>query len=57
MVAFKPFFNIVSAPRTCHELKEMGVEISAKYFIDPDGPWMGAKPIEVFCNMKTGQNS
>jgi hypothetical protein len=35
----------------------MGVEISAKYFIDPDGPWMGAKPIEVFCNMKTGQNS
>jgi hypothetical protein len=42
------------APRTCHELKEMGVETSGKYFIDPDGPWMGAKPVEVFCNMKTG---
>jgi len=32
----------------------MGVDESGKYFIDPDGPFMGSKPVEVFCDMRTG---
>ena len=47
------------AVRTCFELKSMGVVISGRYFLDPDGSASGHgpkdPPVEVYCDMTTGQ--
>ena len=40
--------------RTCKQLKDFGVKESGYYFIDPDGPGVGAPPVQVFCDIKSG---
>ena len=44
-----------SAPRTCNDLKLLGVTISGDYYINPDGPFSGFPPVKVFCDVKTGR--
>ena len=44
-----------SAPRTCNDLKLLGVTISGDYYINPDGPFSGFPPVKVFCDVKTGK--
>ena len=48
-------FNFVDStwtePRTCQDLKKLGVEKSGLYQIDPDGPGIGDAPITVECEM------
>ncbi len=46
---FVAFFEV---PRTCYDLKLLGVTKSGKYLIDPDGPGIGDAPFEVFCDME-----
>lgn len=41
------------APRTCSELGSYGVNKSGVYFIDPDGPKNGSKPVELFCDFES----
>ena len=55
----KPINNsfFLAAPRTCNDLKLLGVDISGDYFIDPDGPFYGALPVKVFCDVKTGKTN
>ena len=36
-------------------MKLLGVGISGTYYIDPDGPYSGSPPVEVFCDLKTGK--
>ena len=36
--------------RTCDEMHDYGVNKSDYYYIDPDGPLNGNKPIRVYCN-------
>ena len=38
-------------PRTCQDLKSVGVSQSGDYMIDPDGPGIGDEPFAVYCNM------
>ena len=49
------------AARTCFELKSMGVTITGRYFLDPDGSASGLgpkdPPVEVYCDMSTGEDS
>ena len=48
------FMLYLSAPRTCNDLKLLGITISGDYYINPDGPFSGFPPIKVFCDVKTG---
>lgn len=41
--------------RTCHETRAANASlISGMYWIDPDGQGVGDDPIQVYCNMTTG---
>jgi hypothetical protein len=44
-------------PRTCYDLKLLGVTKSGEYLIDPDGPGIGDAPFQVFCDMEVGGQS
>jgi len=44
----------LSPPRTCWELFSQGSTLSGKYFLDPDGKGSGGKPVQLYCDMKTG---
>jgi hypothetical protein len=46
------YYVFVEVPRTCYDLKLLGVTKSGKYLIDPDGPGIGDAPFEVFCDME-----
>ena len=46
---------LFSAPRTCNDLKLLGVTISGDYYINPDGPFSGFPPVKVFCDVKSGR--
>ena len=37
----------VGTARTCHQLMRAGLRESGHYFIDPDGPGVGAPPVQV----------
>jgi hypothetical protein len=44
--------NIESiVPRTCDDLKKLGVTKSGSYLIDPDGPGVGDPPFTAECDM------
>ena len=47
--------SIHAAPRTCNELKSVGVTLSGVYSLDPDGPNTGYRPIEAYCDLRTGK--
>ena len=40
--------------RTCEEMARFGVNRSGFYFVDPDGPLIGQKPIKVYCEFVDG---
>ena len=44
-------FHVFPVPRTCTEMKRLGVKSSGLYEIDPDGSDIGESPISVFCNL------
>jgi hypothetical protein len=48
---FTFLYFIFEVPRTCYDLKILGLTKSGIYLIDPDGPGIEDAPFEVFCNM------
>jgi len=45
----------IYAYRTCNELKALGITITGRYFLDPDGNGIDSEPpIQVHCDMTTG---
>ena len=45
-----------TAPPTCQTLADLGVNHTGTYFVDPDGVFRGDPPIEVLCDMSTGES-
>jgi hypothetical protein len=43
--------NYILVPKTCDDLKKLGVVRSGAYLIDPDGAGIGDAPITVDCDM------
>ena len=39
------------APQTCQDLKNLGLETSGQYMIDPDGPGVGDAPFMAECDL------
>jgi len=47
--------SLLNPPRTCNELWSKGATVSGFYPLDPDGAGVGARPIELYCDMNTGK--
>ncbi|CAG0896084.1 unnamed protein product [Darwinula stevensoni] len=43
-------------PRTCEALANLGITKTGTYLVDPDGSLFGDPPIQVLCDMGTGQS-
>ena len=47
-----------SLPRSCHEIRVANpIAVSENYYIDPDGAGVGDDPVQVFCDMTTGNTN
>ena len=40
--------------RSCAEYARYGLESSGPFIIDPDGPLLGEKPFQAYCNFTSG---
>ena len=41
--------------RSCAEYSKYGLKRDGKYMVDPDGEFIGAEPLQVYCHFSAGQ--